>query len=133
MDVVLAVAAVGATVAVAVHGVVGHRWAMEQLRSVQLPPSDLFGDADVGLRIFTVTWHVVTAMFAVCAAALYLAALGVVDSPPLLRFISVLHVAALLVGLVVFVRRLDAFARPVPPVFVACMTTVAVASWVAGG
>jgi hypothetical protein len=98
---------------------------------VQLPPSSLFGDPDVGLRVFVVTWHAVTALFAVSAGALYLMAFGAVSSPELLRLIGALHVALLLVGLVVFARRLDAFLRPVPPVFVGCMTTVAVASWLA--
>lgn len=125
------VAAVAATLAVVVHGGVGHRWMRQQLDAVQLPRSELFGDADVGVRVFTVTWHAVTALFAVSAGALYLVAFGAVSSPELLRFVSALHAALLLVGLLVFLRRLDAVLRPVPPVFVTCMTTVVVASWLA--
>lgn len=75
-DPLIAAAAVSATAAVVVHGVVGHRWAVQQLRAVELPPSELFGDADVGARVFGVAWHAVTAMFAVSAAALYLMAFG---------------------------------------------------------
>jgi hypothetical protein len=125
------VAALGDTVAVLVHGVVGYRWAMQQLRAVGLPASSLFGDADVGLRVFQVTWHAVTAVFAVSAAALYLVAFDAVDSADLLRFITAVHLAVLLVGLAVMVRRLDALLGRIPPVFVTCMTSVTVGSWLA--
>lgn len=125
------VAAIAATLAVTVHGGVGHRWMRQQLGAVQLPASSLFGDPDVGRRVFTVSWHAVTVLFAVSAAGLYLVAFGLVHSPELLRFVSALHVALLVLGLLVFLRRLDAFRSPVPPVFVTCMTTVAVASWLA--
>ena len=124
-------AAAADTVAVLVHGVVGYRWAMQQLRAVELPASSLFGDAGVGLRVFQVTWHAVTAVFAVSAVALYLVAFDAVDSPELLRFVTAVHVAVLLVGLAVMVRRLDALMGRIPPVFVTCMTTVALGSWLA--
>jgi predicted DNA repair protein MutK len=126
------VAAVAATVAVGVHGGVGGRWVLRQLGAAALPASELFGDADVGRRIFLVTWHAVTAMFAVSAAALYLVGFETVTaSPPLLRFIAALHVAVMFVGLMFMTRRVDAFVGKVPPVFVACMGTVAVGSWLA--
>ena len=128
MDIAILVAALAATVATLVHGGVGHRWMMQQLHGVELPPSALFGDADVGLRVFLMTWHAVTAVFAVTAGALYLLAFGGGSGRELLLFLAALHLVLLLLGLLVFARRLDAVLRPVPPVFAACMTTVAVAT-----
>ena len=127
MDVGILLAAVAATTATVVHGGVGHRWMTQQLHAVELPPSTLFGDADVGLRVFLMTWHAVTAVFAVSAAALYLLAFtGDGTSRELLLFLSALHTVLLVLGLLVFARRLDAVLRPIPPVSAACMTTVAV-------
>jgi hypothetical protein len=126
------VAGVAATVAVAVHGGVGHRWMTRQLDAVELPASALFGDADVGRRVFVVSWHAVTAMFVVTAATLVPMAFGAVDrDATLLRFIAALYAAVLLVGATVLATRLDALRGRIPPVFVTCMTTVAVASWIA--
>jgi hypothetical protein len=132
VHVLFSAAALADTVAVVVHGVVGGRWASQQLRAVQLPASPLFGDGDVGRRVFAVTWHAVTGVFAVCAGTLYLAATGWVrPDANLLRFISALHVAVLIVGLSCFLRRLDALLGMVPPIFVTCMGTVALTSWIA--
>ena len=125
-------AAVADTVAVVAHGVIGYRWAADQLRAVQLPASALFGDAEVGIRVFRVTWHVVTAMFVMCAAVLYGMAFGGERNEGVLLFIASLHAAAILVALLVFVRRMDAVLRPIPPVFFVCMTTVTVGCWLAG-
>jgi hypothetical protein len=50
---------------------------------------------------------------------------------PLLRFIAVLHAAVLVVGATALITRLDALLGRIPPVFVTCMSTVAVASWLA--
>ena len=132
MSALLLAAAIADAVAVAVHGGVGHRWLADQLRETTLPPSALFGDADVGRRVLWVTWHAVTALFAVSGGALLATSAGWVDhSAAMLRFIALLHGAVLLVGAVCLVRRLDALLRPVPPVFVACMSTVAIAAWFA--
>jgi hypothetical protein len=126
------IAGAAAAVAVVVHGGVGHRWMTRQLDAVELPASTLFGDAQVGRRVFVVTWHAVTAMFVVSAATLFAMAFGAVDlDVALLRFIAALHAAVLVVGAVVLVTRLDALRGRIPPVFVTCMTTVAVASWLA--
>jgi hypothetical protein len=125
------VAAGAASVAVYAHGVIGHRWFTAQLRSVELPGSRLFGDPDVSWRVFAVTWHVVTAAFAVSAAALYLTAFEAVESRDLLRFVAIMHAAFLGVGSIFLGPRLDLLARPIPPLFVSCMATVAVLGWIA--
>ena len=131
MDALLLVGAVGAAGAALVHGVVGHRWLAQQLGAVELPSSSLFGDADVSRRVLRMTWHVVTAVFAVTAVTLLLMSLDVFGGDELLRFLCALHVVFLLLGAAVFARRPDAWLRPVPPVFVTCMGAVAVTSWLA--
>lgn len=124
-------AGVAASVVICAHGIVGHRWMMAQLSSVELQPTKLFGDADVALRVFGVVWHIVTAVFLTSAVTLYLVAFGVVESRGLLRFISVVHAVFLGVGLVYLIPRPDAIFRPIPPVFVACMVGVSVLAWLA--
>lgn len=124
-------AAVAASVAVGAHGVVGHRWFMAQLGSVELQPSALFGDRDVSWRVFAVTWHVVTAVFLASASTLYLTAFGAVESRDLLRFIAILHGAFLGVGAIYLTKRLDALTRPIPPLFVIAMVAVASLAWTA--
>jgi hypothetical protein len=124
-------AAVADSVAVCAHGVVGHRWFMGQLRSVELQPTRLFGDPDVSWRVFAVTWHAVTVVFVACAVALYLVGFGAVESRELLRFIAIIHAAFLGVGLVYLVKRLDAVTRPIPPIFVTCMVAVTTLAWAA--
>ena len=125
MNALLLLGAVADAVAVAVHGGVGHRWMREQLSAVNLPPSDLFGDADVGVRVFGVTWHAVTGVFVVCAATLALMAFGGTDpSDAALGLIAAIHAAAVVVAALYFWRRLDAFRGAIPPVFAACMSTV---------
>ena len=80
------------------------------------------------MRVFLMTWHALTAMFAVTAGALYLLAFGSGSGRELLLFLAALHLVLLLLGLLVFARRLEAVLRPIPPVFAACTTTVAVAT-----
>lgn len=120
-----------ASAVVCVHGIVGHRWMTAQLGSVELQPTKLFGDGDVALRVFGVTWHIVTAVFTTSAVTLYLVAFGVVESRELLRFISIVHAVFLGVGLLYLIQRPDAIFRPIPPVFVACMVGVSVLAWLA--
>ena len=124
-------AAGAASVAVCAHGIVGHRWFMVQLRSVELQPSRLFGDRDVSWRVFAVTWHCVTAVLLASAVALYLAAFEAVESRELLRFIAIVHAGFLGVGMVYLVKRLDMLTRPIPPIFVTCMVAVSVLAWAA--
>ena len=124
-------AAGAASVAVCAHGIVGHRWFMAQLRSVELQPSRLFGDRDVSWRVFAVTWHCVTVVLLASAGALYLAAFEAVESRELLRFIAIIHTGFLGVGMVYLIKRLDMLTRPIPPIFVACMVVVSVLAWAA--
>jgi hypothetical protein len=108
---------------------------MAQLRSVELQPTRLstrlFGNRDVSWRVFGLTWHCVTAVFLASALVLYLSAFGAVESRELLRFIAIVHAAFLGVGLVYVEKRLDALARPIPPIFVTCMVAVATLAWAA--
>jgi hypothetical protein len=131
MDVALVLAGAADAVAVLVHGVVGGRWARQQLAAVQLPDSALFGDADVARRVFGVTWHAVSAVFVVSAATLFLMAFDAFDSVELLRFLAALHLSFAVVALLLFARRVDALAGRIPPVFATCMGTVTVATWLA--
>ena len=84
------IAALADSVAVYAHGVVGHRWFMAQLRSVDMQPTDLsvrlFGPRDMTVRVFGIAWQLGTAIFLACAVALYLTAFGALDSRELLRF-----------------------------------------------
>jgi hypothetical protein len=125
------IAAVAASVGVCAHGIVGHRWFMAQLCSVELKPTRLFGDADVSWRVFAVAWHVVTAVLLASAVVLYLAAFEALESRELLRFIAIIHGAFLGVGFVYLVKRLDALTRPIPPLFVAVMVAVGSFAWAA--
>jgi hypothetical protein len=128
-------AAVAASVAVCAHGIVGHRWFMAQLRSVEMQPTRLstrlFGERDVSWRVFGLTWHSVTAVFLTSALALYLSAFGALESRDLLRFIAIIHAAFLGVGLVYIEKRLDVLRRPIPPLFLAVMVAVVSLAWAA--
>ena len=108
---------------------------MAQLRSVDMPPTAvsirLFGQRDASAQVFGVTWHVVTAVFVVSAGALYLAAFDVIDSRELLRFISLLHVAFLAVGLIYVRKPLEMLRAPIPPIFLTAMVTAASGAWIA--
>jgi hypothetical protein len=81
--------------------------------------------------MFATSWHIVTATFAACAVALYLAAFGQIESEALIRFIAVLHVAFLAAAGAICAARPDAFLRPIPAVAGICMVVVAVAGWTA--
>jgi hypothetical protein len=131
MNVPALLAAVAASVAVCAHGIVGHRWFMEQLRAAELQSSRLFGDADVAWRAFAVTWHIVTTLFLASAVALYLTAFEALDSRELLRFIAIIHAAFLAVGLVYLVKRPAAIMRPIPVLFGTVMVAVAAFAWIA--
>jgi hypothetical protein len=128
-------AAVAASVAVCAHGIVGHRWFMAQLRSVEMQPTRLstrlFGERDVSWRVFGLTWHSVTAVFLTSALALYLSAFGALESRDLLRFIAIIHGAFLGVGLVYIEKRPDVLRRPIPPLFLAVMVAVVSLAWAA--
>jgi hypothetical protein len=128
-------AAVAASVAVFAHGIVGHRWFMAQLRSVEMQPTRLstrlFGERDVSWRVFGLAWHSVTAVFLTSALALYLSAFGALESRDLLRFIAIIHAAFLGVGLVYIEKRRDVLRRPIPPLFLAVMVAVVSLAWAA--
>ncbi len=128
-------AALAASVGVCAHGIVGHRWLMAQLRAVEMRPTPLsvrlFGDHDVSLQVLGVTWHSMTVVFLASAVALYLAALGAIESRDLLRFISIVHAAFLGVGLVYVEKRLDALLQPIPVLFVTAMAAAAAFAWAA--
>ncbi|HEX6713465.1 MAG TPA: hypothetical protein VF066_08765 [Thermoleophilaceae bacterium] len=129
------IAALADSVAVYAHGVVGHRWFMAQLRSVDMQPTDLsvrlFGPGDMSVRVFGVTWHVVTAVFLACAVALYLTAFGALESRELLRFIALVHAAFIAVGAFYAEKRLDALRKPIPLVFFTAMVVAASFAWIA--
>ncbi|HYP55469.1 MAG TPA: hypothetical protein VEQ41_04110 [Solirubrobacterales bacterium] len=131
------IAALAASVAVYAHGVVGQRWLTAQLRSVEMRPTPLstrlFGEGDVTWRVFGVTWHIVTTVFAASALALYLTAFGALESRDLLRFIALLHVAFLGVGLAYGDKRPAAMRQPIPMVFATVIIAAAAFSWVASG
>jgi hypothetical protein len=128
-------AAIAASVAVYGHGVLGYRWLIRQLSTVEMRPTALsarlFGPEDVSEEVLSVTWHVVTACFVASAAALYLSAFGALESRQLLRFIALLHAAFLAVGLLYLRRRLKIVKAPIPLVFSTVMVTTAVFAWIA--
>ena len=124
-------AAVSASVAVCAHGIVGHRWFTAQLRTAALRPTRLWGDADIARRVFAVSWHLVTAIFAASAVTLFLFAFGAVESTEVLRFVAVVHAAFLGLGLVYLRDRLEALARPFPALVVTCLAGVSVFPWLA--
>lgn len=128
-------AAVAASVGVYAHGVVGHRWLVGQLGTVEMQPTRLstrlFGDRDVSWRILGVAWHAVTVVFVASAVVLNLSAFGALESRELLRFIAIIHGAFLAVGLVYVEKRLDALTQPIPAIFLIGMTTAASLAWLA--
>lgn len=127
-----ALAAAGAaSVAVWAHGVVGQRWFVAQLGSLELRPTRPWGDAGVTRRVFAVVWHLVTATFAASAAALYLAAFEAVESRTLPRFVSLLFALFLVGGLVYLGARREALTRPFGILVVACLLGVSVLAWLA--
>lgn len=128
-------AGLAATVGVFAHGIFGHRWLVAQLRSVEMQPTplsrSLFGDRDVSWQVLSVTWHSVTAVFLASAAALFLTGVGALESRDLLRFIAIVHLAILSLGLFYADKRLDALAQPIPLAFAVVMVAAASLAWVA--
>ena len=124
------VAAVADVLGVAVHGVVGHRLFLTPLSDDQLFPAPGFGEAGATRRVFVVTWHVVTAVFACSAVLMVLLASGAVTSAPAARFVSAMHVSFLLVALAVSGTRIGRmWKRPIPVAFFFVMATVALMGW----
>jgi hypothetical protein len=124
------VAAAADFVAVFVHGVLGYRVMIAPLIPERLFATSTFGDAEMSGRIYTVGWHLVTAVFFCSAVALTLLGLGVVVDPPMARFIAVVHASFVLLPLFIVARRLPAtIGRPVPIAFFTCLGTVAVLGW----
>ena len=126
-----ALAAICASAAVCAHGLVGHGWFTAQLRTAALKPTTLWGDADVAWRVFAISWHLVTAVFAASAATLFLFAFGAVESIEVLRFIAIMHASFLGLGLVYLRDRLRVLARPFPALVVVSLAGVSVFPWLA--
>lgn len=128
-------AGLAASVGVYAHGVVGGRWLTVQMKSAEIPLTPfserIFGARDVSRQVFTIVWHSITGVFLASAAALFLTAFGVLESRDLLRFLTVLFGAFLLLGLFYFDKELDALLRPIPMVFAAGMITIASLAWFA--
>jgi sterol desaturase/sphingolipid hydroxylase (fatty acid hydroxylase superfamily) len=134
-------AAVALIVVYSVHGLVGHRWFMAQLGTVEMQPTPLskrlFGDRDVAWRVFGTAWHIVTVVFLASAVALALTAFGALESRDLVRFIGVIEVATLMVGAVytvggIYVEKgADVLTRPVPLLFAIGMVVATSLTWIA--
>jgi hypothetical protein len=123
------IAGLGASVAVYAHGVLGHRWLMAQLDSVEMRPSAMsvhwFGDREVTRWVLGITLHSVTVVFLASATALFLTAFGALESRDLLRFVAIIHAAFLALGLFYIEKRLEAFAQPLPLLFATGMIVIA--------
>lgn len=136
-------AAAALVVVYSVHGVVGHRWFMAQLAAVEMQPTPLskrlFGDRDVAWRVFGTAWHIVTAVFLASAAALALTAVGALESRDLVRFIAIIEVATLIVGMLYTVsgiyneKSANVLSRPVPLLFAIGMVVATSLTWMASG
>jgi hypothetical protein len=121
------VAALADLTAVVAHGYLGQRLIVDRLTTEHLFETRAFGTAEATRRVMVVTWHAVTAAFAASAIMMALLAFGAVTSRPAALFVSAMHVGVLIVGLVVAGRHIfDGPLRPIPVVFVTCMTTVTV-------
>jgi hypothetical protein len=131
------IAGLAASVGVYAHGVLGHRWLVAQLDSVEMQPTALstrwFGDREVTRMVLDVTLHSVTVVFFTSAAALFLTAFGALESRDLLRFIAIIHVGFLALGLFYVEKRRDALAQPLPLLFGTGMTMIATFAAVASG
>jgi len=125
------VGAIASFTAVFVHGVLGHRALFSPMSPDRLFETRQFGDADMTKRILVVAFHIVTVVFATCAVALLLLALGEVSSVALPRMIGTMYGGFVLVALAVLRgRAIAAFRGWIPIAFAIAMTTVAVGSWV---
>jgi hypothetical protein len=123
-------AALADITAVVAHGYLGQRLIVDRLTTEHLFETRAFGTAEATRRVMVVTWHAVTAAFASSAIMMSLLAFGAVTSRPAALFVSAMHAGILLVGLAVAGRQIfDGPLRPIPVVFVTCMTTVTVMGW----
>ena len=119
------VAALADITAVVAHGYLGQRLIMDRLTAEHLFETRAFGTREATRRVLLVTWHAVTAAFASSAVMMSLLAFGAVTSRPAALFVAALHAGVLLVGLAVAGRHIfEGPLRPIPVVFVTCMTTV---------
>jgi hypothetical protein len=123
------IAGFAASVGVYAHGVLGHRWLVAQLDSVEMRPTAIsvrwFGDREVSRLVLGVTHQSVTVVFLATAATLFLTAFGALESRDLLRFLAIIHVAFLALGLFYIEKRLDALTQPLPLLFGTGMTVIA--------
>jgi hypothetical protein len=112
------IAGLAASVAVYAHGVLGHRWLVAQLDSVEMQPTAMsvrwFGDREVTRMVLDITLHSITVVFVASAATLFLTAFGALESRDLLRFVAIIHFGFLALGLFYIEKRLDALAQPLP-------------------
>ncbi|HEV3474232.1 MAG TPA: hypothetical protein VG602_02580 [Actinomycetota bacterium] len=126
------IGAVADLLAVAVHGVVGHRLILARLTNDHLFSTAAFGDAAATRRVIIVSWHAVTAAFLASAAMMFLLAFGAVTSRPAALFVSALHAGFLAVGFAAGSSRIiGLIKRPrlIPVGFFTVMTTVVVMGW----
>jgi hypothetical protein len=123
------IAGLAASVGVYAHGVLGHRWLVAQLDTVEMRPTALsvrwFGDREVTRMVLDVSLHSITVVFLASAATLYLTAFGALESRDLLRFVAIVHAGFLALGLFYIEKRLDALARPLPLLFGTGMAVIA--------
>jgi hypothetical protein len=134
MNVYYFLAMIASGTAAIVHGVVGHRVMLLPLGVDRLFSTRAFGDEENGRRVFIVSWHIPTAVFAVTACAMGMLTFGLTTSSELPRFISVLYATFLPLGWVVAGRRWQSLVvRPIPVAFFTCVTTVAVTGWLGAG
>jgi hypothetical protein len=111
---------------------IGHQVFLVPLTGARLFPTRAWGDEDISWRVFAVSWHLATAVFAFSGVALLLLALGALEGGWLPLFISALHGAFFVLGLAILgPRLLAALRRPIPLAVAVCLPTVCVASLLA--
>jgi hypothetical protein len=124
------VAALASLVLGIMHGVSGQRSFVSPLRRERLYPSPQWGDEDMTGRIFAITWHMVTAVFASCSVVLLLLAMDVLQGDLLPLFISALYAAFIVLAIVIVgPRTRSTVRRPYALVVAISLTTVCVGSW----
>lgn len=131
------IAGLAASVGVYAHGVLGHRWLVAQLDSVEMQPTALsrrwFGDREVSRQVLCIALHSVTVVFVASAAALFLTAFGALESRDLLLFVAIIYGAFLALGLFFVEKRLDALVQPIPMLFTTGMILIASFAALASG
>jgi len=129
------IAALAASLALGVHGVIGHLWMSAQKQQAEIEPSELsrrlFGERDITWRAVGVAWHGLSALFLGSAVVLFGTAFGMLDNAELCRFVAILLTAVLLLGLLYFEKTLTAILHPVPLLFGFVMTVATAFAWVA--